>query len=137
MSIDYSIAGPWALHVHALALNESSGNPDVPKSDGGRARGLLGFHPCTFQEYYGRSPNFPRDVGHTWDESDISAAASFLDIEVPRFAALFPAGVALDLAIQAHQAGVSAVMMGGRNPKYLADWTTSFQKLRGTNDMGG
>lgn len=122
MSIDYSAARDWAAHVQALAMVESGGSPNVGYSDGGRARGLLGQHPCFFQEYYG-NPAFPASVTDTWWEADIKAAAAFLEHWVPI--------LQLDLAIQAFNLGVSAVKDGERNVDYLAKWAGFFQRIRG------
>jgi hypothetical protein len=124
MTVDYLIAGVWALHVQALAMNESSGSPNVGYSDGGQARGLLGQHPAFHHDWYGQYPElFPVSDADTWWEADIKAAASFLTHYIP--------AIGLDLTIQAYQAGVNAVRNGARNPKYLADWDAAFNKLKG------
>ena len=77
MSIDYSGAGSYALHVQALAQIESG--EDVGQiGDGGRAFGILQQHPSFFLQWC-------RDVSvaDTWWQAQINAAAAFLEHYVP------------------------------------------------------
>jgi hypothetical protein len=128
-TIDYSIAGAWADHVHALAMVETGGNPDAPDGDGGRAKGLLQIHPADFVQYCGRCKLFPLLVGYDWTQAQIICCASYLEIEVPQFEELSPRN-GLDLAIQGWNKGVAAIRSGIRNQTYLDKWTDFFQKIR-------
>jgi hypothetical protein len=122
MAIDYEIAGPWALHVRALAMGESAEIATL-FGDGGCAFGVLQQHPSFFSEWYGVGA-FPASASDSWVTAQIKAASAFLDRYVPTRG--------LDLTIQAYQAGATAVFIDGkRNQEYLDRWTENFNKLKG------
>lgn len=120
---NYLLAGEWSIQVHALAMCESSGNPAVPPSDNGQARGLLGIHPSFFVQWYGRG-SFPATTADTWDDADIKCAGSYLEHEVPR--------IGIDGAVQAWNEGVGFWGQGRRDPAYLAKYDSALNQLKGT-----
>ena len=113
---DYSLAGPWADHVHALAIIESNETSNLV-GDGGRAFGILQQHPAFISQWYRNI-----DVSDTWDRAQIKAAASFLQHQVN--------AIGLDAAITAYNVGRAAYDGGVRNEAYLARWGEAFQKVR-------
>jgi hypothetical protein len=123
--IDYSPAGKWALHVRAHAMIESQEDPNAIGDDG-QARGLLQLHPANFQIWYGRALAFPSNTTDTWIEADLKTCASFYDVHnrMP--------GVSIPMIVQAWRLGISAVMAGMRDAKYLALWQTAYDSIGGT-----
>lgn len=120
--INYSLAQTYAEYVRALAIIESGENPNLI-GDNGRAWGLLQQHPAFFVEYYGRAKGFPASPNHTWIEAQIVAAASFFAIELSH--------LPLDLAVQAYNLGMEAVLRGERAPDYLRRFTDALNRIRG------
>ena len=121
MTIDYSIAAPFSDQVRALCIVESGEQP-IFNGDGGRAFGILHMHPATFQEYYGRSKNYPASVTDTWTEAQIRACASFWSMWEH---------LGTDLVVQAWNQGIRAVVSEGvRVPDYLAKYSAALNKVR-------
>lgn len=134
--INYSLAGEWALQVHALALTEHFGHTIDDNcaagacvhgdNDGGRAVGLLQCHYPYMRTWYEGMGLFAAAVSDTVPDAQIKATASFLNHNVPLYG--------LDLAIQCQNKGVRAVMVNGqRNPDYLAKFSSALNQLKGAS----
>jgi transglycosylase-like protein with SLT domain len=120
--IDYAAAGRWASVVQALAIIESSENPDIGWGDSGLAFGLLQQHPAFFRHYYGRAHEFAPSHDDSWTTAQIKAAASFFELYEH---------MGLDLCIQAYNQGLDGVLnQGKRAPGYLEKFFHAFQSVR-------
>ena len=117
---NYELAGEFAEVVHALALVESTGYPNIGYSDGGQAFGILGQHPSFFVEWYGRG-SFSQSTKDEWWNASIKAAASFFE---------HYDYMDRDLVIMAYNAGMGAILEGERDDGYLAKYNTALQKVR-------
>lgn len=123
-AVIFTLAKHWADVIHALAIIESKENP-AAIGDGGRAFGLAQQHPAFFAENYGLSHEFPSDVGHTWSQAQIVAAASFFEVWEH---------FGLDILVMAYNQGLTAVTKNGvRAPEYLARFSAAYQLVRSGN----
>jgi hypothetical protein len=121
MAVDYSVAGEYADHVHALAVIESGESLDL-FGDGGQAFGILQQHPSYFIQFYRETGPFAAETDDTWWTAQIKAAARFLNTWEPEFG--------MDGAIMAYNLGVEAYKQGKRNEAYLSRWSDAYQKIR-------
>lgn len=134
MIVDYSLAQHWAQTVEALAMTEHAYHIigeaclwrcPFGSNDGGRAFGLLQFHPATFAEWYERNLVSPPSPAHTWTEAQIVAMANFLEERAGVM------GLPLDRVIQENNVGITAYTNGQRNANYLSTWTQALNRIRG------
>lgn len=114
MAIDYSGAGRWAKHIHALAIIESGENPQQIGDNGCRI-GILQQRPEFLDQWW-----IPA-LKQSWTQAQIMAAAHFFQ---------HYAAVDIDLVVQAYNKGAHEVfVLNQRNPQYLARWKEAFASL--------
>lgn len=104
-AIDYSIAGQWADHVHAILR---IANDDK-------------IRPFFFTQYYREDGPFPASANDGWIEAEIKAVASFFEIWEH---------LGLDRTVMAYNLGIAAVLKGERNEAYLQRFDEALNKVR-------
>lgn len=131
--IDWSIAGAWSLQVRAIAMIESSQDPDS-KSDfldpqnplTNQARGLFSWHPAAFAEAYGCCAHMYQPANNdSWVMADIKALAGYLELWVASRAQT------VEHTLMCFHLGRRAVMQEGKwDQGYLERYDESLNKLR-------